>query len=151
MLSFLCRNSMKKYDLSPLEGSMTIPRPLMWFTVNDILVDQLWWSSTVYFGAAMLDVVTQYSISSRIGQTPIAHQWEGNITTSSRVNTFGPRQYGRHFADDTFKCIFSYEYASISISLNCVSKGPFNDIPAWVQIMAWRRSGGKPLSEPKDG
>ena len=29
-----------------------------------------------------------------------------------------------------------------------VPHGPFNNIPALVQIMAWRRSGDKPLSEP---
>ena len=29
-----------------------------------------------------------------------------------------------------------------------VPKGPINNIPAMVQIMAWRRSGDKPLSEP---
>ena len=28
-----------------------------------------------------------------------------------------------------------------------VSKGPINNIPALVQIMAWRRPGDKPLSE----
>ena len=34
------------------------------------------------------------------------------------------------------------------ISLKFVSKGPINNISALVQIMAWRRSGDKPLSEP---
>ena len=29
-----------------------------------------------------------------------------------------------------------------------VSKGLINNIPALVQIMAWRRTGDKPLSEP---
>ena len=29
-----------------------------------------------------------------------------------------------------------------------VPKGPINNIPALVQIMTWRRSGGKPVSEP---
>ena len=29
-----------------------------------------------------------------------------------------------------------------------VPKGPINNIPAWVQVMAWRLSGDKPLSEP---
>ena len=28
-----------------------------------------------------------------------------------------------------------------------VAKGPINDIPALVQIMTWRRTGDKPLSE----
>ena len=36
----------------------------------------------------------------------------------------------------------------IKISLNFVPKGPSNDIPALVQIMAWCRLGDKPLSEP---
>ena len=36
------------------------------------------------------------------------------------------------------------------ISLKFVPKGPINNIPALVQIMAWRRSGDKPLPEPTD-
>ena len=65
-------------------------------------------------------------------------------------NTLRPRQNGRRFAADTFKRIFLNENfrISIKISLKFVPKGPINNIPALVQIMAWRRSGGKPLSEP---
>ena len=65
------------------------------------------------------------------------------------INTLGPRQHGRHFADDTFKRIFLNENViiSIKISLKFVPKGPINNIPALVQIMAWRRPGDKPLSE----
>ena len=65
------------------------------------------------------------------------------------VNTLGPRQNERHFADDIFKCIFLNEniWISIKISLKFVPKGPINNIPALVQIMAWRRPGDKPLSE----
>ena len=37
---------------------------------------------------------------------------------------------------------------SINISLKFVPKGRINNIPAMVQIMAWRRPGDKPLSEP---
>ena len=37
---------------------------------------------------------------------------------------------------------------SIKISLKFIPKGPINNIPALVQIMAWRRPGDKPLSEP---
>ena len=36
----------------------------------------------------------------------------------------------------------------IKISLKFVPKGRINNIPALVQIMAWRRPGDKPLSEP---
>ena len=66
------------------------------------------------------------------------------------VNTLRPRQNGRHFADDTFKPIFLNENIriSIKISLKFVLKVPINNIPALVQIMAWRRPGDKPLSEP---
>ena len=66
------------------------------------------------------------------------------------VNTLRLRQNGHHFPDDIFKCIFSNENAwiSIKISLKFVPKGPVNKIPTLVQIMAWRRSGDKPLSKP---
>ena len=37
---------------------------------------------------------------------------------------------------------------SIKISLKLIPKGPINNIPALVQIMAWHRPGDKPLSEP---
>ena len=61
-----------------------------------------------------------------------------------------PRQNGRHFADDTFKHIFLNENIriSIKISLKFVPKGPIDNIPKLVQIMAWRRPSDKPFSEP---
>ena len=61
-----------------------------------------------------------------------------------------PRQNGRHFADDIFKGIFFNEniLIPIKISLKFVPKTPSNHIPPLVQIIAWRRSGDKPLSKP---
>ena len=66
------------------------------------------------------------------------------------INTLRPRQIGRRFADNTFKCNFLNEnvWIPIKISLKLVPKGPINNIPALVQIMAWRRPGDKPLSAP---
>ena len=66
------------------------------------------------------------------------------------LSTLSLRQNGRHFADDIFKCIFLYEnvWSSIWISGKFVPKGPINNIPALVQIMAWCRPCDKPLSEP---
>ena len=63
------------------------------------------------------------------------------------IDTLRPRQKGRHFADDIFKCIFVNEnvWISIGISLNFFPRGPINNIPALVQIMARRRSGDKQL------
>ena len=39
----------------------------------------------------------------------------------------------------------------IQISLKFVPKGPIDNKSALVQVMAWRRSGDKPLSEPIGG
>ena len=66
------------------------------------------------------------------------------------LNTLRPRQNDYHFPDDIFKCIFFNENlcVSIKISLKFVPKVPINNFPALVQMMAWRRSGDKPLSEP---
>ena len=55
-----------------------------------------------------------------------------------------------HFADDIFRCIFLNENVWISskISLTFVHKILINNIPALIQVMAWRRPCYKPLSEP---
>ena len=65
-------------------------------------------------------------------------------------NTLRSRQNGRRFPDNIFKCIFLNENVLIliKVSLKFVPKGPITDIPSFVQIMAWRRSGDKPLFEP---
>ena len=93
-------------------------------------------------------------------QWSMSHWWHtcwGNCTGTlsfylshfNSFNTLGPRQNRRHFADDIFKCIFLNEnvWISIKISLNFIPKGPINNIPTLVQIMAWRRPDDKPLSE----
>ena len=69
------------------------------------------------------------------------------------LNTLRPRQHGRHFADDSFKRIFLNKNIGIliKISLKFVHKGPISNIQALVQIMALRRPGDKPLSEPMVG
>ena len=66
------------------------------------------------------------------------------------VNSSPPGQNGRHFPDDILKCIFMNENFCIliEISLKFVPNGPIKNIPALVQIMAWRQPGDKPLSEP---
>ena len=66
------------------------------------------------------------------------------------INILRQRQDGRHFADYIFKCIFLNEnvWILIKISLPFVPKGRVNNIPALIQIMAWRRQGDKPLFEP---
>ena len=72
-------------------------------------------------------------------------QWQ-----HASINSLKPRRNRRYNADDIFKCIFLKENVWIPTknSLKFVLKGPINNIPALVQIMAWRRPGDKPLSEP---
>ena len=79
--------------------------------------------------------------------------WNNKLTDGPKLtmfNTLRPRQNGRLFADDTFKRIFLNDNIriSIEISLKFVPKGLIKNIPAMVLIMAWRRRGDKPLSEP---
>ena len=64
-------------------------------------------------------------------------------------NTLRPRRNWQHFAEDILKRIFFDEnvWIVIKIQLKFVPEGPINNIPGLVQIMAWRRSGDKPLSE----
>ena len=61
-------------------------------------------------------------------------------------NTLGAKQNGRHLPDDILNFLFTnldYDFSEF------VPKGPIDNIPALVQIMAWRPPGDKPLSEPK--
>ena len=53
-------------------------------------------------------------------------------------------------ADDIFKCLFLNKnvWISLKISLKFLPKVRNNNIPTLVQIMAWRRPGDKPSSEP---
>ena len=77
--------------------------------------------------------------------------WSIYYGTKGRwVNTLRPRHNGRHFPDDIFKWIFLNEnvWISINISLKFVPRGLINNIRTLVQVMAWRRPGDKPLSQP---
>ena len=60
------------------------------------------------------------------------------------------RQNGCHFADHILKCILLNEnvWISIKFALKFIHNGQINNIPALAPIMAWRRPGDKPLSEP---
>ena len=68
------------------------------------------------------------------------------------INSLRPRQNGSHFSDDIFKSILLSKMhelrCMITISLRFVPKGPSDNIPTLVQIMAYHRPGDKTLSEP---
>ena len=77
---------------------------------------------------------------SKVNATSPRGQW---------VDTLMPRQNGRLFPDNIFKWIFLNEnvWILIRIPLKFVPRGPINNIPALVQIMAWHRPDDKPLSK----
>ena len=52
------------------------------------------------------------------------------------------------FADNIFKCILMDEKfcISIRISLKFVPKGPIDNKAALVKVIAWHRTGNKPLT-----
>ena len=52
--------------------------------------------------------------------------------------------------DNNFKCIFlnGNDKITIQISLKFVPRSPIDNRTELVQVMAWRRTGNKPLPEP---
>ena len=93
--------------------------------------------------------LSTWSIRDRITACNMAASYHCPIHRLPCVNSLRPRQNGRYNADDTFKCIFlnANVWIPTKILLKFVPKGPINNIPAVVQIMAWRRPGDRPLSE----
>ena len=94
-----------------------------------------------------------YQISSNYFSTQRVKYQYHNVPAGYRIpitQLTRSRQNGRYVADDIFKCMFLNEnwWIPIKMSLKFVPTGPINNIPALVQIMAWRRPGDKPLSEP---
>ena len=57
-----------------------------------------------------------------------------------------PRQIGHQFPDDIFKCTVLNENQWIYWSM--IPRVQINNIPALVEILAWRRPGAKLLTEP---
>ena len=75
-----------------------------------------------------------------------------NPCVSSRLcdNTSPPGQNGSYFADGILKCIFMNEKSWILIRIfrKFVPESLIDNKSALIQVMAWRRTGGKPLPKP---
>ena len=111
--------------------------------------DSLWstfsqWMMTASFAALTVLIFTDLSL---ICSSLTSRNIRQRITS---LNKSLPGQNGRRFEDDIFKCIFMNLKLCvfIRISLTFVPKFPINNITALVQIIAWRRPGDNPLSEP---
>ena len=129
-------------------------------------MDYLWHNKYVAFQSGdLVKMDREHQFSGLIYFTvhlSLSLSWDGSLGTNQNkqqkittsqfnlFNTLRPRKNGRRFTEDVFKCIFLNENAwiSLKISLKFVPNGSINNIPTLVQIMAWRRTGDKPLSEP---
>ena len=81
-------------------------------------------------------------------QTGTSHAWVLYEASMVSMNLLWPRQNGCHFAANTL--IFStnnFQFL-VKISLNFVPKDIINRNPPLFQIMFWRQTCDKPLSEP---
>ena len=77
------------------------------------------------------------------------YRWTWDVARGIQL-THGGRDKMDAISQTTLNCIFWNKnvWIPIKISLKFVPKGLINSIPTLVQIMAWRRPGDKPLSEP---
>ena len=116
-------------------------------------------STPMMTGFVLWDLINQHTsdkssiqFTALIKRQIITHPnpWFNGGWVQPPFNTLRPRQNGRHFPEDIFKCIFVNEniFIPTKSSLKFVPNGSINNIPALVQIMAWCRPGDKPLSEP---
>ena len=95
----------------------------------------------------IIPVIIRSLYSYVVSRCPWYCQWWHKIHLECHFSWSSPRQNGRHFADDIFRCIFLNQKFCIlfKISLTFV---PSDKNPVLVSIMAWRRIGDKPLFKP---
>ena len=93
----------------------------------------IWMMAIPFINKWCGEVMAQYH--GKNCQIMLTHEAETKWTPFRR------RHFQVHFVE--WKCLNSEKK-----SQKFVPKGPINNIPSLVQIMAWRRTGDKPLSEP---
>ena len=110
--------------------------------VDKMITDSICWVSTFliynhFYDSWMMYLSVPFKVDIKC--------WILSIT--DYVNALKSRQNGRLFADGIFKCIFFNcdVWILSKISLKFVPKGPINNIPALVQIMALHRPGINPF------
>ena len=114
------------------------------------MVNQLGWGDNYAIWPILYPCTLNPNLLTYLLRQIMMTSWHGNYFRITSPLHVEDETNGRHFADAIFKCIVLNENVRIpiKISLKFVPKGPTNNIPVMVQIMAWRRSGDKPLSEP---
>ena len=108
-------------------------------------VNQIWYWSTIRLASMRLwhlpSIYSQEVVLARCKHDPAYKTTAANINVGHAFNTLRPFRRRHILLNENV-------WISIAISRKFVSEEPNSTIPASVQIMAWRRSGDKPLSEP---
>ena len=106
------------------------PIQLINYTAADELVTQL------KAGASIIVALMQFSLNSLVSALEVSTHWGRDKMDAIKQTTFSNA--------------FSWMniWTSVKISLKFAPKGPINNVPGLAEIMAWRRPGDKPLSEP---
>ena len=129
-----CKNSLKKILLSWSESCLS-NHVLNW------VVSQSRWSFTL--GRIIFQRFAKNDC--KMDMFLVRHPW-----SHSGLNTLRLRQNGRQICRRHIQMHFlEWKFLNkIKIALKFVHKGPINNIPVLVQIMAWCWPGDKPLFEP---
>ena len=99
----------------------------------------LGWYSTVWCFARTYVAVWARDRSNNA----VCHVWPQRTHRDITCNSSPPGQNRRHFAYDIVKNIFVNEKFWL------IPDGPIGNMSALVQAMVWRRTGDKPLPEPR--
>ena len=112
---------------------------LMWYHCNDVLwnvhIVLCGFFVVIFWVFSVFLLFHPYLSGQVIDKVALKDMVEINgLQIKTGLNTLRPRQNGRHFPDDFFKCIFLNKNLRISIkfSLKFVPMGPINNIPALV-------------------
>ena len=106
-----------------------------YFVATGRLLPPIWRVATELLSGNFASDLTHNSFGALYGVIDVCQQhWLRQWLVACTINSLRPRQNGRHFADDIFKCIFLTENViiSITISLKFVPMGSINNIPTLV-------------------
>ena len=132
-----------EYDITIAADS---PSKIFTFTPNNGCITVLY--HKIFRRLNIVDLTLNCFISQSLGllmlrmkmQAQLIWDLGEDVETVSKWLPFFRRHFQMQFRE--WKCMnFAWNFTEV------VSKSPSNNIPAMVQIMAWRRSGDKPLPE----
>ena len=118
---------------------------IIWTNVGILLIEPLGTNSN-----EMLIEIQTFSFIKIHLKMSSGKWWPFCLGLNVLINSSPHGQMAAILADDTFLCILLNENdrIPIQISRRFVPRSPIDNKPALVHVMAWRRTGGKPLSEP---